>query len=263
MEPSEFGPDVCEVQEELVRLNLRIKSLIDSFGDVQDSAEMESLNLETRDQFELMRCAIDRLRELARTQTSHQTLLSNDADGHSDQLASCHRQFRKANLSCIARLDQQNRHKLMETDRDVDEAKRRRRLQDKEALVKDSGRATDQMAAISRQLAATVERSARTMEELTESSKTMEDAHVEFKGMGGIIAHSRKLITKYGRRETTDKFLIFFTAVLFFAVVFYVLRKRVLGPLDPFALVWSTITTTVAYLIRLFYGDGDTQKSEL
>jgi len=50
--------------------------------------------------------------------------------------------------------------------------------------------------------------------------------------------HFRRLITKYGRREVTDRVLIFFAAIFFFACVFYVLRKRVLGPLDPFSLLW-------------------------
>ena len=36
----------------------------------------------------------------------------------------------------------------------------------------------------------------------------------------------RKLISKYGRRETTDRFLIFFAFAFFWACVFYVLRKR-------------------------------------
>ena len=62
---------------------------------------------------------------------------------------------------------------------------------------------------------------------------------------------SRRLITKYGRREVTDRVLIFFAALFFFACVFYVLRKRVLGPLDPFALLWSTITALVSTLLAL------------
>ena len=45
--------------------------------------------------------------------------------------------------------------------------------------------------------------------------------------------------------------LIFFAALFFFACVFYVLRKRVLGPLDPFALLWSTITALVSTLLAL------------
>ena len=66
------------------------------------------------------------------------------------------------------------------------------RLQrDKEDLVTDSGRATDQLSAISRQLADTVRRSALTVEELTESSRVVSETHEEFKGMGAVLGHSR------------------------------------------------------------------------
>ena len=41
-----------------------------------------------------------------------------------------------------------------------------------------------------------------------------------------VFPQGRKLISKYGRRETTDRFLIFFAFAFFWACVFYVLRKR-------------------------------------
>lgn len=48
----------------------------------------------------------------------------------------------------------------------------------------------------------------------------------ELKGMGGHIQSSHKLLTKYGRRECTDKLLIFLALVFFFASVLYVVKKR-------------------------------------
>ena len=65
------------------------------------------------------------------------------------------------------------------------------------------------------------------------------------------MGQSRRLITKYARRETTDKVLILFATAFFFAVVFYILRKRVLGPLDPFALVWTTVKSLVLAIIQI------------
>ena len=41
------------------------------------------------------------------------------------------------------------------------------------------------------------------------------------------IAHS--LITKFNRRELTDKLLISLGLVLFFGVVIYIIRKRLIG----------------------------------
>ena len=69
--------------------------------------------------------------------------------------------------------------------------------------------------------------------------------------MGAVIGQSGKLITKYGRRETTDKVLIFLAFAFFFSVVFYILRKRVLGPLDPLALTWNALVTLINTLASL------------
>ena len=117
--------------------------------------------------------------------------------------------------------------------------------------MRQSGQATDRLAAISRQLADTVERSSLTVGTLAESSQNVTDVKDEFAGLGSIVGQSRRLITKYARRETTDKVLILFATAFFFAVVFYILRKRVLGPLDPFALLFATVKSLVIAIIKV------------
>ena len=60
------------------------------------------------------------------------------------------------------------------------------------------------------------------------SSQQVTETQEEFKSMSGHITNSRKLLTKFGRREFTDKLLIF-TAVLFFlASAAYIFKKRFL-----------------------------------
>ena len=66
-----------------------------------------------------------------------------------------------------------------------------------------------------------------------------------------IVGQSRRLITKYARREVTDRVLILFAVAFYFAVVLYILRKRVFGPLDPVAFIWSTIKTLVIALVKI------------
>ena len=134
---------------------------------------------------------------------------------------------------------------------------------DKEEMVKESGRATDQLKAISRNLAQTVENSSRTMDELVTSSKTLNEANEEFKGHASVVGQGRKLITKYVRRGVTDQFLILMAAAFFFAVVFYILRKRVLGPLDPFSLIWSSIVAFVQTLLNLLIPKEELESDEI
>ena len=66
-----------------------------------------------------------------------------------------------------------------------------------------------------------------------------------------IAGQSRRLITKYARREVTDRVLILFAVAFYFSVVLYILRKRVFGPFDPVAIVWSTIKTLVVALVKI------------
>ena len=80
-----------------------------------------------------------------------------------------------------------------------------RNRRDKEQMVTDYSNVTNSLMAISRQLADTVERSKQTVTSLEGSSKTVEELGEEYKMMGGVIGQSRKLITKYARREFTDK----------------------------------------------------------
>ena len=91
----------------------------------------------------------------------------------------------------------------------------------------------------------------------------MGDANEEFKSMGAGISQARRLITKFGRRETTDRLLILLAAAFFFSVVFYVLKKRVFGPLDPFELLWSSITAFVRTVLNLLLSKNGGDKNEI
>ncbi len=168
------------------------------------------------------------------------------------QLSACQKQFRQANLECILRLQRMDRAALFDAGEEEGAATRQRhpRGGDRATLLRETGRVTDNLSAISRKLAATVERSAMTVDDLAQSSTAVGETQEAFRNMGSVIGQSRKLINKYARRETTDAVLILFAFGLFFACVFYVLRKRVLGPLDPLSLTWNALTTLVNTLVN-------------
>ena len=262
--------EVSEVQQDLVRLNLKIRSKIEAFSTVNTFHAMEKLNGEIRGNFEEMRQEISKLRNLAKKQQDSQSsaMLKRDAHNHEDQMTACLTAFKKANLSCIKRLESQGRDSLLDSRKRSDNLGQT----DKEEMVRESGRATDQLKAISRNLAQTVENSSKTMDELVTSSKTLNEANEEFKGQASVVGQGRKLITKYVRRGVTDQFLILMAAAFFFAVVFYILRKRVLGPLDPFSLLWSSIVAFIQTLLNLLipkeevetqFQDAETPRTEL
>ena len=220
MDSLQFGAEVCEIQEDLVRLNLKILSMIDSFTKVESYEEMEKLNGDIRGKFDLMRKEIQSLRELAKKQVNPQSsvMLKTDANNHEDQMTGSLLAFKKANIACISVLNSKGRESLLgrKSKRSDLDSKQK----DKEEMVSENSKATEQLRSISRNLAQTVQNSSRTMEELVVQSKTISEANDEFKSMGSVISQSRKLITKYGRRIMTDRVLIFwrqrFSLPLFF-----------------------------------------------
>ncbi|XP_063563033.1 vesicle transport protein SEC20 isoform X3 [Gorilla gorilla gorilla] len=96
----------------------------------------------------------------------------------------------------------------------------------KESLAQTSSTITESLMGISRMMAQQVQQSEEAMQSLVTSSRTILDANEEFKSMSGTIQLGRKLITKYNRRELTDKLLIFLALALFLATVLYIVKKR-------------------------------------
>lgn len=85
---------------------------------------------------------------------------------------------------------------------------------------------TEKMLSISRHLSETTQKSAATLETLVASSANVDGTKDELQNTAGSILHSKKLLKKYGRRECTDKILVFFAFTLFIVVVLYIVQKR-------------------------------------
>lgn len=85
---------------------------------------------------------------------------------------------------------------------------------------------TDRMRSISQQLSETTQKSAATLDTLITSSTAVEGTRDELLNTAGTISQSGKLLKKYGRRECTDKILLFFAFAFFLACVFYIVQKR-------------------------------------
>lgn len=92
-------------------------------------------------------------------------------------------------------------------------------------LAKLSNNVTDQLLTISRNLADTTQRSAETLETLANSSTSVHSTRDELMTTSSVIQQSGTLLAKYGRRELTDKVLLFFAFAFFFACVLYIVHK--------------------------------------
>lgn len=133
--------------------------------------------------------------------------------------------FKKANLKSMLAIEKGAKEELLKPTNE-ENVLRQRQKRDKESMAKMSSNVTDQLLSISRQLAETTQRSAVTLETLVTSSDSVTGAQEELKFTSGAISQSGKLLAKYGRREFTDKILMFFAFAFFIACVIYIVQKR-------------------------------------
>uniref|UniRef100_A0A8C5XF76 BCL2 interacting protein 1 n=1 Tax=Microcebus murinus TaxID=30608 RepID=A0A8C5XF76_MICMU len=152
---------------------------------------------------------------------SEKQLLLQEVENHKKQMLSNQTSWRKANLTCKIAIDNLEKAELLRGGELL-----RQRKTTKESLAQTSSTITESLMGISRMMSQQVQQSEEAMQTLVNSSRTILDANEEFKSMSGTIQLGRKLITKYNRRELTDKLLIFLALALFLATVLYIVKKR-------------------------------------
>ncbi|XP_053573113.1 vesicle transport protein SEC20 isoform X2 [Bombina bombina] len=184
---------------------------------------LNDLNAQVKDKFQLLRLRIQDLEQMAKEQdkeSDKQSLLT-EMERHKKQMLSNQTVWRKANLSCKQAIDNSEKDDLLQGG----DPTRQRKIT-KENLTQSASGITESLMGISRMMSQQVQQSEVAMQTLVTSSRTILEANEEFKSMSGTIQLGRKLITKYNRRELTDKLLIFLALALFLATVLYILKKR-------------------------------------
>ncbi|XP_048459652.1 vesicle transport protein SEC20 isoform X2 [Rhincodon typus] len=186
------APDVLVriCAQEIIKYDLEIKALVQ---DIRDSTGplsiLTELNAKVKVMFQQLRLRIQDLEQMAKEQdkeSDKQTLLA-EVENHRKQML---------------------------------------RKMTKEGLVQTASSITESLMSISRMMSQQVQQSEESVQTLATSSRTVQETNEEFKNMTGTIQLGRKLITKYNRRELTDKLLIFLALALFLATVVYILKKR-------------------------------------
>lgn len=129
-----------------------------------------------------------------------------------------HTAWKKANLASKLSLHNLEKESLL--------YEFRQRKVTKEGLAQTSSDITESPMSISQMMSQQVTQSEESITILATSSQAVLETNEEFKAMTETIQLGRKLITKYNRRELTDKLLIFLKLVLFLTTVFYILKKR-------------------------------------
>ncbi|XP_037955056.1 vesicle transport protein SEC20-like [Teleopsis dalmanni] len=215
------------IRQDLIDNNLQAKAIIQDILTYRGSiSELEAFNEVGRAKLAALRKNIQHLDDWARDMSDPD--LSKEVDEYRQQFSKTLQAFRKANISAMLEIEKANREELMAI---TGESELRQRTtagarHNRTSLVSQENNVTEKMLAISRHLSETTQKSAHTLETLVASSQNVEATRDELHNTAGTISQSGKLLKKYGRRECTDKMLLFFAFTLFLACVFYIVQKR-------------------------------------
>ncbi|XP_023700420.1 vesicle transport protein SEC20 [Paramormyrops kingsleyae] len=220
--PQDVHVGICG--QEIIKYDLELKALIQDIGKCSGQSELMDLNCKVKETFNQLRQRIQDMEHMAKEQDKESDVLAvlNETERHRKQMLSNQTAWRKANLACKLSIDNIEKDELFQGG----DASVRQRKTTKESLAQTTSDITESLMNISRMMSQQVQQSEETMSSLATSSRTVLETHEEFKAMTGTIQLGRKLITKYNRRELTDKLLIFLALALFLATVLYILKKR-------------------------------------
>ncbi|XP_062542283.1 vesicle transport protein SEC20 [Armigeres subalbatus] len=220
------------IRQDIVDNNLHAKAIIQDILAFRGSiVELATLNEAGRGKIAALRKCIERLDDWARDEGDPNVF--KEVDQHREQFSKTLQAFRKANISTMLEIEKQQKDELFAISPESELRQRNpaagataNSKQNRSSLLSQQESVTDRMRSISQQLSETTHKSAATLETLISSSSSVEGTRDELLNTAGTISQSGKLLKKYGRRECTDKILLFFAFSFFLACVFYIVQKR-------------------------------------
>ncbi|XP_058813880.1 vesicle transport protein SEC20 [Topomyia yanbarensis] len=218
---------LSSMRQDIIDNNLHVKAIIQDILAYRGSiAELNTLNEAGRGKLAALRKCIERLDDWARDEGDQQ--IFKEVDQHREQFSKTLQAFRKANISTMLEIEKQHKEELFALSPDSELRQRHpgATSTNRSSLLSQQESVTDRMRSISQQLSETTNKSAATLETLISSSVSVEGTRDELLTTAGTISQSGKLLKKYGRRECTDKILLFFAFAFFLACVFYIVQKR-------------------------------------
>jgi len=99
-------------------------------------------------------------------------------------------------------------------------------VRQRDALKSQAMQATESLSSLVSKMGEQLQRSENTTTTLIHSSDVLKTTHGQYSTINQTIKTGSKLISKYARREFTDRILIALALFVYFGVVLYILRKR-------------------------------------
>ena len=214
-------------QEQITKLDLEIRAAINDIQRCKRMDVLRDLNKVVSNKFREVKNKLNDLEKLAMEQDKETSKINilKAVESNRKQVNSIQSMLREANLTCQLHMEM-NTEKLLKDD---DSMRRRAVVVNKENAVSTSSNVTQNLMTLAQMMSDQVKLTEQTMGNLVSSSQQIGETQEELKNASGHIYNSKKLLTKYGRRELTDKLLILLALIFFFCTVLYVIRKRLFG----------------------------------
>ena len=165
--------------------------------------------------------------------SSQRDLLVNEYSIQKEHLVTIESRYRNAYLAAQNKLEQIERVILISNNNcknsnnvSISSTEAKKRNLNNQILLKQQNEMTSKLSEINRQLRWIDSQTEEIIPQLDESSKGIKNVQQEFGVMRMMINDGRRLLTRLGRREFTDKLLIILCLIFFFSVVFYIIWKR-------------------------------------
>lgn len=217
--------EISTLKQNITEYILKVKALNEEINACSDHSQLLQLNNSGRMKISSLNLFLDRLVTIAKE--NRNASLLKEIVLLREQLSTTMDSFKKANIRAMLTIQKDSRNELLRGSSEST-GLRSRANRDKDHLAKTSSNITGQLLSISRQLADTTKRSADTLDSLLSSSESVEYTQEELKVTGSTISQSGKLLEKYGKREFTDKIVMFLAFSFFMVCVFYVIHRRLL-----------------------------------
>ncbi|CAB3251865.1 unnamed protein product [Arctia plantaginis] len=210
--------------KKFAKYHFQVKAIIQDILECRESMEtLNKLNEKGRTAISQLRDELESLELYGKEMGDMKYSLELDSQRH--QLACLLKEFKEANLCSMFKIEKAQREELLKAaDGDNTSLRNRKNKVDRDGLLKMCNRTA---LSISRQLADTAQRSQNTLDNLVSSSTTVHGTQSELQNTASTISQSGKLLKKYGRREFTDKVIMFFAFLFFLAVCLYIVQKRI------------------------------------
>ncbi|CAI4227483.1 unnamed protein product [Auanema sp. JU1783] len=226
--------EVIVLNRDIVRLDSELKKRILCLSNFKDDKSLFEENKQLKEVINQLRRKLDNLQIVVnRVPAQHEQLeMQTQLEKHKKELGENTAALTNALVHVKKEIAERTRRMLMTGGTQSVEV--RKRLVDQQTLKQDAAKTTDKLTELVSKMNERVSHSEQTMDSLVHSSAVLAETQSEFESQTTHIQTSNKLLSKYERRELTDKILVTIALIFYALVVYYILQKRVFSKFSLF-----------------------------